>query len=218
MHLRFHAAPLPWLLLLASTHSLPQRWRLRVDAILPKQFMKSIKRTGYGQFAFDEWRYLDKGELGMDCSKRPLNPDFDLNITAYKGAHILVTRSNFGCGSSREHAPWALAEYGFKALIAESFADIFRTNCLRNRIAPIVLSAGDIDALFRLAGQHTTITVNLEHQAVKSYLGVMRFSMVDAERTQLFQGMDEISLTLRMADKIRGYESRRLETLPWLKT
>ncbi|MBE8591303.1 3-isopropylmalate dehydratase small subunit [Pseudomonas sp. MAFF 301449] len=186
------------------------------DAILPKQFMKSIKRTGYGQFAFDEWRYLDKGELGMDCSKRPLNPDFDLNKTAYKDANILVTRSNFGCGSSREHAPWALAEYGFKALIAESFADIFRTNCLRNRIAPIVLSAGDIDALFRLAGQHTTITVNLEQREVESDLGVMRFSMVDAERTQIIDGMDEISLTLRMADKIRGYESRRLKTLPWL--
>lgn len=186
------------------------------DAILPKQFMKSIKRTGYGQFAFDEWRYLDKGELGMDCSKRPLNPNFDLNKTAYKGANILVTRSNFGCGSSREHAPWALAEYGFKALIAESFADIFRTNCLRNRIAPIVLSASNINALFGLAGQHITITVNLEQQAVKSDLGVMRFSMVDSERTQLIQGIDEIGSTLLQTEKIRAYENFRLEKYPWL--
>ncbi|GAB1619816.1 3-isopropylmalate dehydratase small subunit [Pseudomonas sp. NGC7] len=186
------------------------------DAILPKQFMKSIKRTGFGKFAFDEWRYLDKGELGMDCSTRPLNPDFDLNNEAYQGAGILVTRSNFGCGSSREHAPWALAEYGFKALIAESFADIFRINCLRNRIAPIVLSAGDIDALFRLTRQRTTITVDLEQQAVECNVGVFRFSMTDADRNRLIQGMDEISLTLRLADKIRGYENRRFESLPWL--
>lgn len=186
------------------------------DAILPKQFMKSIKRTGYGQFAFDEWRYLDEGQLGMDCSTRPLNPDFELNLPIYQGAKVLVTRTNFGCGSSREHAPWALSEYGFQALIAESFADIFRINCLRNRILPIVLPSSQIGELFTLAGQRTGLTINLEDQTVNSEVGVFLFKMNDAERQQLIEGKDEISSTLELADQIKGYEAKRFASLPWL--
>jgi 3-isopropylmalate/(R)-2-methylmalate dehydratase small subunit len=186
------------------------------DAILPKQFMKSIKRTGYGQFAFDEWRYLNEGQLGMDCSTRPLNPDFELNQPIYQGAKVLVARTNFGCGSSREHAPWALSEYGFQALIAESFADIFRINCLRNRILPIVLSSSQIGKIFSLAGRRTELTINLKSQTVESEVGLFEFQMNDAERRQLIEGVDEISSTLELADQIRGYEEKRFASLPWL--
>lgn len=186
------------------------------DAILPKQFMKSIKRTGYGQFAFDEWRYLDKGKLGMDCSARPINPNFALNQPTYQGASILITRSNFGCGSSREHAPWALGEYGFRAIVAESFADIFRTNCLRNRIAPIELNATNISALFCQAATRTTISIDLENQLVQSEIGTFQFHLTHADRARLIQGLDEISLTLQATDKIRAFERKRFEALPWL--
>ncbi|MCX8145689.1 MAG: 3-isopropylmalate dehydratase small subunit [Azovibrio sp.] len=189
------------------------------DAIIPKQFLKSIKRSGFGPHAFDEWRYLDHGEPGMDNSKRPLNPNFVLNQERYRGASILLTRSNFGCGSSREHAPWALLDYGFRVIIAESFADIFFNNCFKNGILPIVLPKSEVDALFGLT-EHTPgfkLTVDLaEQQLVRPDGYVIGFSVDPFRKECLLNGWDDIGLTLRHAEAIREFEERRKQQQPWL--
>jgi len=189
------------------------------DAIIPKQFLKSIKRSGFGPNAFDEWRYMDHGEPGMDNSKRPLNPNFVLNALRYKGAEILVTRANFGCGSSREHAPWALLDYGFKAIIAESFADIFFNNCFKNGILPIVQPAKEVEALTALieATPGCRLTIDLAQQKIVRPDGVTLNFEVDAFRKEcLLNGWDDIGLTLRHADQIRDFEARRKAAQPWL--
>ena len=189
------------------------RANIDTDAIIPKQFLKSIKRSGFGPNLFDEWRYLDHGEVGMDNSKRPINPDFVLNNPKYKGAQILLTRRNFGCGSSREHAPWALEDFGFRAIIAPSFADIFYNNCFKNGILPIVLSSEIVDALFGYQGE---IVINLEEQTVKTEENIYNFE-VDAERKRrLINGLDDIGLTLQYEDQIRSVEAAPFKKYPWL--
>ena len=189
------------------------RANIDTDAIIPKQFLKSIKRSGFGPNLFDEWRYLDHGEVGMDNSKRPINPDFVLNDPQYKGAQILLTRRNFGCGSSREHAPWALEDFGFRAIIAPSFADIFYNNCFKNGILPIVLSSEIVDSLFVYQGE---IVINLEEQSVKTEDNIYNFE-VDAERKRrLINGLDDIGLTLQYEDQIRSFEAEHFKKYPWL--
>lgn len=195
------------------------RANVDTDAILPKQFMKSISRTGFGVNLFDEWRYLDRGEPGQDVTKRPLNPDFSLNQPEYQGASILLTRQNFGCGSSREHAPWALLDYGFRALIAPSFADIFHGNCFKNGILPIVLPTSVIDELFEAVT--TTpgyrLQIDLAVQTVTNAEGkTWTFDVERSRKEGLLKGQDDISITLSKADKIRVYESARKEQEPWL--
>ncbi len=195
------------------------RANVDTDAIIPKQFLKSIKRTGFGPNLFDEWRYLDHGEPGQDCSQRPLNPDFALNDPRYQGAQILLARENFGCGSSREHAPWALADYGFRVIIAPSFADIFYNNCFKNGLLPIVLDAETVDALFRKAGgrEALEITVDLAAQTLTLADGTVIPFDVDPFRKQcLLEGLDDIGLTLRHTDDIKAYEARRRREAPWL--
>jgi 3-isopropylmalate/(R)-2-methylmalate dehydratase small subunit len=196
------------------------RANVDTDAIIPKQFLKSIKRSGFGPNLFDEWRYLDHGEPGMDNSKRPLNPDFILNQPRYKGASILLARKNFGCGSSREHAPWALQQYGFRAVIAPSFADIFFNNCFKNGLLPLVLPETQIDHLFNevKAFPGYRLVVDLENQVVRTANGSASYPYeVDAFRKYcLLNGFDDIGLTLRQADKIRAFEERHLATQPWL--
>lgn len=189
------------------------------DAIIPKQFLKSIKRSGFGPNAFDEWRYLDVGEPGQDCSQRPKNPDFVLNQARYAGAQVLLTRANFGCGSSREHAPWALLDYGFKVILAESYADIFFNNCFKNGILPIVLPAAEIEALFQqvLATPGYQLVVDLAAQTVTRPDGKVLSFEVDAFRKEcLLNGWDDIGLTLRHADKIKAFEEKRRLEQPWL--
>ncbi|WP_310633659.1 3-isopropylmalate dehydratase small subunit [Paraburkholderia sp.] len=197
------------------------RENVDTDAIIPKQFLKSIKRTGFGPNAFDEWRYLDHGEPGQDNSKRPLNPDFVLNQPRYQGASVLLTRKNFGCGSSREHAPWALDQYGFRAIIAPSFADIFYNNCFKNGLLPIVLSEADVDHLFNetYAFNGFQLTIDLDKQIVRTTDGSKEypFEVAAFRRYCLLNGFDDIGLTLRHADKIRQYEAERLVRQPWLK-
>jgi 3-isopropylmalate/(R)-2-methylmalate dehydratase small subunit len=189
------------------------RANIDTDAIIPKQFLKSIKRSGFGPNLFDEWRYLDHGEVGMDNSKRPINSDFVLNDPQYKGAQILLTRRNFGCGSSREHAPWALEDFGFCAIIAPSFADIFYNNCFKNGILPIVLSSEIVDALFAYQGE---IVINLEEQSVKTEDNIYNFE-VDAERKRrLINGLDDIGLTLQYENQIRSFEAEHFTKYPWL--
>ena len=189
------------------------RANIDTDAIIPKQFLKSIKRSGFGPNLFDEWRYLDHGEVGMDNSKRPINPDFVLNDPQYEDAQILLTRRNFGCGSSREHAPWALEDFGFRAIIAPSFADIFYNNCFKNGILPIVLSSEIVDALFAYQGE---IVINLEEQSVKTEDNIYNFE-VDAERKRrLINGLDDIGLTLQYEDQIRSFEAEHFKKYPWL--
>jgi len=189
------------------------RANIDTDAIIPKQFLKSIKRSGFGPNLFDEWRYLDHGEVGMDNSKRPVNTDFVLNDPQYEGAQILLTRRNFGCGSSREHAPWALEDFGFRAIIAPSFADIFYNNCFKNGILPIVLSSEIVDALFAYRGE---IVINLEEQSVKTEDNIYNFE-VDAERKRrLINGLDDIGLTLQYENQIRLFESEHFKKYPWL--
>ena len=197
------------------------RENVDTDAIIPKQFLKSIKRTGFGQNLFDEWRYLDHGEPGQDCSNRPINPDFVLNQSRYKGGSILLARQNFGCGSSREHAPWALEQYGFRAVIAPSFADIFFNNCYKNGLLPIVLSAQQVDHLFNetAAFNGYQLTIDLEKQQViapdgRSY----DFDIAPFRKYCMTNGLDDIGLTLRHADKIKTYESERVLRMPWLAT
>jgi 3-isopropylmalate/(R)-2-methylmalate dehydratase small subunit len=196
------------------------RENVDTDAIIPKQFLKSIKRTGFGPNAFDEWRYLDHGEPGQDNSKRPLNPDFVLNQPRYQGASVLLARKNFGCGSSREHAPWALQQYGFRALIAPSFADIFYNNCFKNGVLPIVLSEQQVDHLFNetYAFNGFTLTVDLEAQVVRTSDGSAEypFDVAAFRKYCLLNGFDDIGLTLRHADKIRQFEAERLAKQPWL--
>ena len=189
------------------------RANVDTDAIIPKQFLKSIKRSGFGPNLFDEWRYLDHGEVGMDNSKRPLNTKFVLNQPQYQGAQILLARENFGCGSSREHAPWALEDYGFKAIIAPSFADIFYNNCFKNGILPIVQDNNVMDELFAVNGE---ITINLEAQSITT--GDKNYAFeVDAERKKrLFHGLDDIDLTLQYVDEIKAFETEYFKTYSWL--
>ena len=195
------------------------RENVDTDAIIPKQFLKSIKRTGFGPNLFDEWRYLDHGEPGQDNSRRPLNPDFVLNQPRYQGASVLLARKNFGCGSSREHAPWALQQYGFRALIAPSFADIFFNNCFKNGVLPIVLSEQQVDYLFNetYAFNGYQLTIDLEAQLVRTPDGRDYPFEVDGFRKYcLLNGFDDIGLTLRHADKIRAFEAERMAKQPWL--
>jgi 3-isopropylmalate/(R)-2-methylmalate dehydratase small subunit len=195
------------------------RANVDTDAIIPKQFLKSIKRSGFGLNAFDEWRYMDRGEPGQDNAARPRNPGFVLNQARYQGATILLTRSNFGCGSSREHAPWALQDYGFRAILAESFADIFFNNCFKNGLLPIVLPKPEIDALFGLT-EHTPgfrLTVDLAQQKVVRPDGHAIPFAIDAFRKEcMLNGWDDIGLTLRHADQIREFEAHRRAEQPWL--
>ncbi len=196
------------------------RSNVDTDAIIPKQFLKSIYRTGYGPNCFDEWRYLDKGEPGMDNSKRPVNPDFVLNFPRYKGAEILLARKNFGCGSSREHAPWALLQYGFRCVIAPSFADIFYSNSLKNGLVPVVLSEDVIDRLFRDCEKTEgyRLTVDLDKQTVTEPDGtVTPFEISAFRRWAIMNGFDDIGITLSTRqDKIRAFEDKRLAEKPWL--
>ncbi|AOJ05160.1 MULTISPECIES: 3-isopropylmalate dehydratase small subunit [Burkholderia] len=195
------------------------RENVDTDAIIPKQFLKSIKRTGFGPNAFDEWRYLDHGEPGQDNSKRPLNPDFVLNQPRYQGASILLARKNFGCGSSREHAPWALQQYGFRAIVAPSFADIFFNNCYKNGLLPIVLTEQQVDHLFNetYAFNGYQLTIDLDAQVVRAPDGrEYPFEITAFRKYCLVNGFDDIGLTLRHADKIRQYEAERLAKQPWL--
>jgi 3-isopropylmalate/(R)-2-methylmalate dehydratase small subunit len=193
------------------------RANIDTDAIIPKQFLKSIHRTGFGPFLFDEWRYEDRGEPGMDCSDRPLKKDFVLNDPKYKGAEILLTRENFGCGSSREHAPWALDDYGFRVIIAPSFADIFYNNCFKNGLLPIVLDAETVDGLFNELADDYQLSVNLELQAITTPDGrVIPFEIDENRKFHLLKGLDDIALTLQQADKIKIYEQQRTKRAPWL--
>ncbi|HRF10588.1 MULTISPECIES: 3-isopropylmalate dehydratase small subunit [Candidatus Accumulibacter] len=195
------------------------RANVDTDAIIPKQFLKSIQRSGFGPNLFDEWRYLDAGEPGKEDSLRRLNPAFVLNQPRYQGAQILLTRQNFGCGSSREHAPWALLDFGFRALIGESFADIFFNNCFKNGILPIVLPAAEIDALFVLveATPGCRLVVDLEQQQLRCPDGRVLSFVVDSFRREcLLNGWDDIGLTLRHADLIRAFEDKRRIEQPWL--
>ena len=195
------------------------RANVDTDAIIPKQFLKSIERTGFGPNLFDEWRYLDHGEPGMDNSSRPLNAEFVLNKARYRGATVLLARENFGCGSSREHAPWALLQYGFQAVIAPSFADIFYNNSLKNGLLLIKLDSKVVDRLFREVEQTPgyRVAVDLEAQSVTTPGGESFSFDIDAFRKHcLLNGLDEIGLTLQHADKIRAFESKHRERQPWL--
>ena len=189
------------------------------DAIIPKQFLKSIKRSGFGPNAFDEWRYMDIGQPGRDDSERPKNPNFVLNLPRYQGAEVLLTRANFGCGSSREHAPWALLDFGFKAIIAESFAEIFFNNCYKNGIVPVVLPAVEVEALFQQveATPGYKLVVDLPAQAVLRPDGYGIPFQIDGFRKEcLLNGWDDIGLTLRHATRIREFEEKRRIDQPWL--
>ncbi len=189
------------------------------DAIIPKQYLKSIERTGFGVNLFDDWRYLDPGEPGMDHSRRRPNPDFVLNQPRYQGASILLARENFGCGSSREHAPWALQDYGIRVIIAPSFADIFYNNCFKNGLLPIVLPAQTVDRLFREVAAHEgyTLDVDVGAQTITTPGGeVIPFELDPFRKRCLMEGLDDIGLTLQHADEIRAYEARRRQEAPWL--
>ncbi|MBU3057349.1 3-isopropylmalate dehydratase small subunit [Pseudomonas indica] len=195
------------------------RANVDTDQIIPKQFLKSIKRTGFGPNLFDEWRYLDVGQPNQDNSKRPINPDFVLNFPRYQGASVLLARENFGCGSSREHAPWALDEYGFRAIIAPSFADIFYNNSFKNGLLPIILAESDVDELFQQceATEGYRLTVDLAAQTVTRPDGKQYAFEVDAFRKHcLLNGLDDIGLTLQDADAIKGFEESYRQRSPWL--
>jgi len=195
------------------------RANVDTDAIIPKQFLKSIKKTGYGPNCFDEWRYLDHGEPGMDCTKRPLNPDFVLNQPRYQGAQILLARENFGCGSSREHAPWALLQNGFQAVIAPSFADIFFNNSFKNGLLLIKLDAATVDRLFKEAESHQgyRLAIDLAEQSVTTPGGeAIKFEIDPFRKHCMLNGLDEIGLTLQHADKIKAFEAKRRQQQPWL--
>ena len=195
------------------------RANVDTDAIIPKQFLKSIKRSGFGPNAFDEWRYLDHGEPGMDNSKRAVNPEFVLNQARYQGAQILLVRENFGCGSSREHAPWALEDYGFRAIVAPSFADIFFNNCFKNGLLPIRLSAEQVDALFKAVAAHSgyKLVVDLELQTIGMPDGnVYKFEVETFRKHCLLNGLDDIGLTLQHVEEIKAYETKRRAAQPWL--
>jgi 3-isopropylmalate/(R)-2-methylmalate dehydratase small subunit len=200
------------------------RENVDTDAIIPKQFLKSIKKTGFGVNLFDEWRYLDHGEPGQDPASRKPNPDFVLNQPRYQGASILLARKNFGCGSSREHAPWALDQFGFRAVIAPSFADIFFNNCFKNGLLPIVLPEATVAQLFDdvLAFPGYQLTIDLERQVIVRHnrgevvREVIPFEVQAFRKYCLLNGFDDIGLTLRQSDKIRAFEAQRLATKPWL--
>lgn len=195
------------------------RSNVDTDMIIPKQFLKSIKRSGFGPNLFDELRYLDEGQPGMDNSQRPLNPDFPLNQPRFQGASVLLSRANFGCGSSREHAPWALEDYGFRAVIASSFADIFYNNCFKNGVLPIVVDEEQIDVWFKAlaAEEGYTLTVDLPAQVIRDASGKEVAFEVDAFRKHcLINGLDDIGLTLQDADKIKEYEQKRADIHPWV--
>jgi len=195
------------------------RANVDTDAIIPKQFLKSIKRSGFGPNLFDEWRYLDVGEPGRDCSHRPVNFNFILNDLRFANASILLTRENFGCGSSREHAPWALADYGFRVIIAESFADIFFNNCFKNGILAVVLPTTQIDNLFTEATalESLQLQVNLPNQTLHLPNGsTIEFTIDPFRKHCLIEGLDDIGLTFQHLDAIRAYEKRRHQEAPWL--
>ena len=195
------------------------RANVDTDAIIPKQFLKSIKRSGFGPFLFDEWRYKDVGQPDMDCTHRPLKTDFVLNQKRYQGAQVLLARDNFGCGSSREHAPWAIEDYGFRVIIAPSFADIFFSNCFKNGVLPIVASAEIVDQLFRecAAQPGYRLRVDLETQTVRNPAGEwFQFDITPHRKHCLLNGLDEIGLTLRHADEIKAFEKKHQATQPWL--
>jgi 3-isopropylmalate/(R)-2-methylmalate dehydratase small subunit len=195
------------------------RANVDTDAIIPKQFLKSIKRAGFGPNLFDEWRYLDPGEPGMDPATRKPNPDFVLNFPRYKGASVLLARDNFGCGSSREHAPWALEDYGIRAIIAPSYADIFYNNCFKNGILPIVLPAEVVEDLFRetYAVEGYRLVIDLDAQTVTTPDGEsFAFEVDPGRKHRLVNGLDDIGLTLRFTEKISAYEERRKQEAPWL--
>jgi 3-isopropylmalate/(R)-2-methylmalate dehydratase small subunit len=195
------------------------RANVDTDLIIPKQFLKSIRRSGFGPNLFDALRYLDEGHPGEDCSVRPLNPDFVLNQSRYRGASILLARQNFGCGSSREHAPWALADYGFRALIAPGYADIFFNNCFKNGMLPIVLDAGDVDALFAAvaANEGYSLTIDLAAQQVRDAAGRSWGFAVEVFRKHcLLHGLDDIGLSLQHAERIRAFEAAHHARMPWL--
>jgi 3-isopropylmalate/(R)-2-methylmalate dehydratase small subunit len=189
------------------------RANIDTDAIIPKQFLKSIKKSGFGPNLFDEWRYLDHGEPGMDNSKRPINPDFVLNNPKYSEAQILLTRRNFGCGSSREHAPWALEDFGFRAIIAPSFADIFYNNCFKNGILPVVLSSEIVDSLFEYTGN---IVIDLHDQTVTTDTHSFKFDFDPERKRRLINGLDDIGLTLQYENQIRLFETEHFKKHPWL--
>jgi 3-isopropylmalate/(R)-2-methylmalate dehydratase small subunit len=195
------------------------RANVDTDAIIPKQFLKSIKRSGFGPNLFDEWRYLDHGEPGRDNSARALNSDFVLNQPRYKGAQILLTRENFGCGSSREHAPWALEDYGFRAIIATSFADIFFNNCFKNGLLPIRLDAEQVDGLFKAvsASSGYKLMIDLEQQTISAPDGkIFKFDVEVFRKHCLLNGLDDIGLTLQHVDEIKSYETKHRAMQPWL--
>jgi 3-isopropylmalate/(R)-2-methylmalate dehydratase small subunit len=195
------------------------RANVDTDAIIPKQFLKSIKRSGFGPYAFDEWRYLDHGEPGMDCSKRPLNKDFVLNQARYQGAQVLLARENFGCGSSREHAPWALDDYGFRVVIAPSFADIFFNNCFKNGMLPIKLATDKVDELFKAvdAKNGYALVVDLVQQTLTTPDGaVYKFEVDEFRKHCLLNGLDDIGLTLQHKADISAFETKHRASQPWL--
>jgi 3-isopropylmalate/(R)-2-methylmalate dehydratase small subunit len=195
------------------------RSNVDTDAIIPKQFLKSIKRSGFGPNLFDEWRYLDHGEPDMDNRKRPLNPDFVLNDARYQGARILLARENFGCGSSREHAPWALADYGFKVIIAPSYADIFFNNSFKNGILPIVLDEAVVEGLFEQAMGDEALDIRVDLQAQTLSPGSaesISFEVDGFRKHCLMEGLDDIGLTLEHVAEIDAYEARRKKQAPWL--
>ena len=197
------------------------RANIDTDAIIPKQFLKSIKRSGFGRYLFDEWRYLDHGEPGKDAAQRIPNPDFILNQRRYQGARILLTRANFGCGSSREHAPWALQDYGFQVILAPSFADIFFNNSFKVGLLPIVLRENIVDQIFREVDLNVgySLAVNLEDQTVATPTGeVYTFDIDSFRKENLLNGLDEIGLTLQHAGKIREFEDKKRIEQPWLFT
>jgi 3-isopropylmalate/(R)-2-methylmalate dehydratase small subunit len=193
------------------------RANVDTDAIIPKQFLKSIRRAGFGPYLFDEWRYLDHGEPEMDCSQRPLNKDFVLNLPQYQGAQVLLARENFGCGSSREHAPWALEDFGFRAVIAPSFADIFYNNCFKNGVLPIVLPAAAVDRLFQEISGGYRLLIDLAAQQITTPSGLkIGFDIDDNRKYRLLNGLDDIALSLQHADAIAAYEAARAKRAPWL--
>jgi 3-isopropylmalate/(R)-2-methylmalate dehydratase small subunit len=195
------------------------RANVDTDALIPKQFLKSIKRSGFGPNLFDEWRYLDHGEPGVDCSARPLNQDFVMNQPRYQGSQILLARENFGCGSSREHAPWALEDYGIRVIIATSYADIFFNNCFKNGLLPIILDAKTIDALFKVveANSGFKLKVDLEQQTISAPDGtVYKFEVEAFRRHCLLNGLDDIGLTLQHVDEIKAFEAKHQTAQPWL--
>ena len=195
------------------------RANVDTDAIIPKQFLKSIKRSGFGPNLFDEWRYMDHGEPGMNNSHRPLNPEFVLNQTRYQGASILIARENFGCGSSREHAPWALEDYGFRVVIAPSFADIFFNNCFKNGILPIKLDEKLVDVLFQETDSNEgyQLKVDLDVQTIIKPDGTsISFEVDEFRKYCLLNGLDDIGLTLKHVDDIKAYEEKRKQQAPWL--